>query len=180
MRQVTAIIRRDHESIRLLLGIAEAFAEGLARGEPVAIEHLREVNELLLTFVTRCHCAQEAEVLFPVLVDRGAWHRAALLAIMVEEHELGADELDAMIAALAKGDLLAWAAQARAYVELILRHARIEDDLMLTAADRVLSPDEQLELAAAFERLAEERLGAGGRDAVDRRIGALAAALKSG
>ncbi len=86
---------------------------------------------------------------------------------MTAEHELGRRlirEIAAATLAYTAGELGArqrWSSAARGYANLLPQHIAKENNVLFPMAERLLTQTEQQELAAAFDKVEEEKLGAG-------------------
>jgi len=118
-------------------------------------------------FTDRCHHAKEEKLLFPMLEQRGVGKTGGPIGVMLHEHEAGRAHVRAIAEAAAKissGDTSARAALAEAldaYAELLAAHINKEDNVLFVMADRALTDDDKIELAAAFEKVEAEEMGAG-------------------
>ena len=162
----TAILRREHRLILRLLDAATDIGRHLLRGEPVSPTTLGEVMSFLGSFTNCCHEAKEEELLFPLLRSRSGCPDA-VLERMAEEHAYARALVQQMAEAAdqyARGvDEAAWrwAEVIGRYAALLHSHVDRENEQVFRAADASLTAEEQQELAAAFEKLEAERLGAG-------------------
>lgn len=86
---------------------------------------------------------------------------------MLREHDQGRALIRQMVEAVeasksGAGDAPArWAEAARAYTHLLRAHIAKENDILFVMAENMLSPEEQSHLAAEFEKLEVEKMGAG-------------------
>lgn len=68
-----------------------------------------------------------------------------------------------------------WAAAARRYADLLRDHIAKENNVLFVMAENLLTPAEQAEMAAAFERVEEEKMGAGTHERLHALMDKLAA-----
>lgn len=161
----TEILRHEHEAILRMLGATEEVAGLLNRGEQVSPEILTGLLEFFQLFAGQCHHGKEEELLFPLLEKRGLPRQS--LRVMLREHDQGRwliGELAAATAAHEVGDEAGrpcWAVAARGYSRLLREHIFKENNVLFRVADRLLNQADQEELAAAFEKIEEEKMGRG-------------------
>ncbi len=98
---------------------------------------------------------------------------------MLGEHETGRAEIRAMDEALGRyraGDSAALsdlAGAARRYIALLRQHIAKEDQVLFQMADRVLSPEEQVQLTADFDRVEQDVMGEGTHERYHRMLDSL-------
>ncbi len=167
MATATTILRHEHDAILRMLEVTEELATQLERGQPVAPDVPTEVVEFFRLFADRCHHGKEEDLLFPLLEQKGLPRAGGPIAVMLFEHEEGRDLVRRMVEAAEAyraGTREAgprWADAARRYVPLLRDHIAKENNILFLMAERLLSQAEQDELAAAFEKIEQEKLGAG-------------------
>jgi len=166
---MNAIETLKHEH-QIALLVADA-----ARREARSVQHTRKVNaervgtmlDFFQSFVDRCHHHKEEERLFPRLVERGILQEGGPVGVMLHEHEEGRKLRRAAAEALpraTKGDAEAVDALAyslNAFALLLRNHIDKEDNCLFEMAANVLTPDDQKDLAEAFERIEAEEMGEG-------------------
>ena len=166
MNNATATLRHEHEAILRMLDAAEAAASGLNRGTRVSPETLSGLLEFFKLFADKCHHGKEEDALFPLLVKKGMPAQEGPIAVMLHEHTLGrsliremSEAADAYPRDAAAGRK--WAEAASGYARLLRSHIEKENHVLFVMAERMLSDAEQLELAAVFEKIEVEKMGAG-------------------
>ncbi len=161
----TGILRHEHEAILRMVGATEEVAGLLDRGERVSPAILTGLLEFFQFFANQCHHGKEEQLLFPLLEKRGLPGQS--LRVMLMEHDRGRwliGELAAATTAYEAGDAAGrpcWAVAARGYARLLREHIFKENNVLFRIADRLLDQADQEELAAAFEKIEEEKLGHG-------------------
>lgn len=167
MNAATTMLRKEHDAILRMLDVTEEVARQLDARRPVAPETLFELLEFFRLFADRCHHGKEEDLLFPLLERKGLPPAGGPVAVMLYEHEQGRALIREMLEAAeafrggageAGGD---WAAAARHYVVLLRDHIAKENNILFVMAENLMTPAEQDELAAAFEKAEEEKMGAG-------------------
>ena len=167
MVTATDILRKEHDAILRMLEVTEQVAEQLDRGELVAPETLDGLLEFFRLFADKCHHGKEEELLFPALERKGMPRQAGPIGVMLMEHDHGRSLIQQMAqqgAAYAAGTAGAgpqWSSAARGYVQLLREHIYKENNILFVMAERLLTEAEQQELAAAFDRVEEDKMGAG-------------------
>lgn len=163
----TEQLKAEHHGVKLMLKILKKACEKMHGGSPAPHEHLANAAEFLTVFVDKCHHAKEEELLFPaVRAARLSGVEGPILALC-DEHRRGralAADFAATAARCKAGDHKAPAkiiAAAHAYRELMIPHIEREESVVFAAADEGLSEETQAALIEGFERIEEEKIGAG-------------------
>ncbi len=163
----TGILRHEHDAILRMLDATEEVARLLDRGEQVSPEILTGLTEFFQLFADQCHHGKEEELLFPLLEKRGLPGRDGPLSVMFMEHDQGRwfiRGLAAATAAYKAGDEAGrpcWSVAARGYARLLREHIFKENNVLFPVAERMLTNAELQELAVAFDKVEEEKMGAG-------------------
>jgi hemerythrin-like domain-containing protein len=167
MLTATQILRQEHDAILKMLDVADCLADRLDTGAPVASQSLADLLEFLRTFADTCHHGKEEDLLFPALERKGMPRQMGPVGVMLMEHDQGRALIRLMAQsgdALAAGDTRAaktWARAARDYTNLLRNHIMKENEILFVMAERMLSSDEQRELAQEFDKVELQKLGAG-------------------
>jgi hemerythrin-like domain-containing protein len=163
----TEQLKDEHQGIKLMVKILRKASEKMHGGTEVPHEHLGHMVDFFKVFVDRCHHAKEEELLFPAMRDAGIPGADGPIRAMVDEHERGRAFIRAIADAAARckaGDHKAPAkivAEAQAYRDLLIPHIEKEETVLYPMADEGLSGEAQETLLEGFERIEEERIGAG-------------------
>ncbi len=167
MNTATAILRKEHDAILRMLDVTDEVVQQLERAQRVAPATLAGVLEFFRLFADRCHHGKEEDLLFPLLERKGIAYEGGPIGVMLHEHEQGrslvrqmGDALDAYGSGQAQAGAR-WADAARSYAALLRQHIDKENNVLFMMAENLLSAAEQAELAAAFEKVEEEKMGAG-------------------
>ncbi len=176
--KATDRLREEHEGVLAMLDSVEAIARAAEGGTSPDGAELDSILDFLRTFVDRCHHAKEEEFLFPALKAGGPMG-AGPVAQMLAEHAEGrrfVAEMGEARAVLGEGPgaALRFAKAALSYCELLRAHIRKENEVLFPMADRIIDPARAELLYADFERIEEERIGAGRHEAFHVLIGELA------
>jgi len=163
----TEVLRHEHEAILKMLDVSEKVADRLERGEAVKPEVLANLQEFLRLFADQCHHGKEEDLLFPLLQQKGVPRAGGPIGVMLHEHEEGralirqmSDAAQGMKSGLA-GSGPRWAEAARGYAALLRSHIDKENNVLFMLAEQLLAPSEQEQLAADFEKLEVNKMGAG-------------------
>ena len=166
MTEATAILRKEHDAILKMLGATEEAARRIDAGEEVKGETLEGLIEFFRLFADQCHHGKEEDLLFPLLESRGLPRHGGPTGVMLQEHEQGRALIRQMVEATEAckrhekaGDR--WAEAARGYVALLRTHIDKENNILFVVAENMLTPEEQKQLAADFEKAEIEKMGAG-------------------
>jgi len=164
--KATQQLKDEHEGVLLMLRILGAVSRLLASSGRINREHFAGMLEFLKVFVDKCHHGKEEELLFPALVIAGIPHDGPI-AVMLFEHETGRKYIRMMSEAFERysfNDASAADAivkNAEDYIALLADHIDKENNILFAMADDRLSPAKQQELWNGFEKIEEERIGAG-------------------
>jgi hemerythrin-like domain-containing protein len=163
----TETLRHEHDIILLVLGGIERGAGSLLATLAVDPEWLDTIVDFAANFVDRCHHGKEEKHLFVKLAEQWRPGEIGPIGVLLREHEGGRAFIRAIAEATpdAKtadaGALAAARDGLRAYVSLMRAHIAKENDVLFVMVDEVLTPEDQTELEAAFERVEAEDLGEG-------------------
>ncbi|GAB1409682.1 hemerythrin domain-containing protein [Desulfovibrionales bacterium] len=164
--KATEQLKEEHAGIQLMLEIIQIVAKKMLAQEEVSAEELCGILDFFTVFVDTCHHGKEEDFLFPVLEAKGIARDGGPIGVMLHEHELGRSHIASMKQALgdcspAKRQAHAFHQAAEAYVLLLTQHIAKENTVLFPMADKVLSPEQDLELYENFEKLEVERIGLG-------------------
>jgi hemerythrin-like domain-containing protein len=165
--RATETLRHEHEAILRMLDVLDEGAFRLDQGKPMRPEAVEGLVEFFTLFADRCHHGKEEEILFPTLEAKGLPRLGGPVGVMLQEHEAGRTLLAAMQESARQyrengpeaGRRLARAAHE--YDALLRDHIFKENSVLFTMAEGLLSEAEQEALAKRFERMEEEKMGAG-------------------
>jgi hemerythrin-like domain-containing protein len=179
--KATEELKKEHEGIKLMLGILDEMSARLEAGEALDPEHLDGVVEFIQVFADQCHHAKEEGLLFPAMEKAGIQRDRGPIGVMLYEHGEGRKFVQAMKMAVERyrgGDEAAGAAivdSARKYTGLLMPHIHKEDNILYPIADSTLSPEEGDRLAEAFERIEIEVIGLARHEHFHEFLGRMAA-----
>ena len=174
--KATQVLMHEHEVIEQALGLLDAAAARLARGESVPPRDLEQLLEFFAVFADGCHHAKEEGILFPALEAAGVPRDGGPIAVMLSEHEVGRRLVGRMrrdSTAAAGGDAGArrrFADAAREYVDLLAQHIAKENQVLFPAADARLSESDDRAITAAFARHEEREMGPGTHERFHRML----------
>jgi len=160
MEHATDILKHEHQVILHVLDAAERDAQ---HPEALDLERVAKIADFLRNFADRCHHAKEQDLLFPAMNRRGLPSDTGPIAVMLHEHDEGRAHVRAIILELeeAEPDRAEIARHLREFANLLRGHISKEDDVLYVMADQLLTPADQEELTAAFERVEREEIGEG-------------------
>jgi hemerythrin-like domain-containing protein len=167
MTTATTVLRTEHDAILRMLDAAEEVARQLDRGQRVAPETLTGLLEFFRLFADRCHHGKEEDLLFPLLEKKGLPRAGGPIGVMLHEHDQGRALVKQMADAAeaygggSTGAGGRWAEAARGYAFLLRQHIDKENNVLFVMAENLLTSTEQTELATAFEKVEEEKMGPG-------------------
>ena len=162
----TQILRDEHDTILEMIGTLEAVVQRIEAGEPVALETLSGFTEFFVLFADRSHHGKEEDLLFPFLECKGVPRNGGPLGCMLAEHDEGRTFIRAMkenAEGCAGGGERArrlWCNAARSFATLLRKHIWKENQILFQIAEKLLSAEEQAELAVRFKQVQAEKLDA--------------------
>jgi len=165
--KATEELKEEHRTIKLALAVIVAMGRRLDAGEEVPPDHMAGLVDFIRNFADRCHHRKEEDLLFVEMAAAGIPREGGPVGVMLAEHEEGRDYVRGMAGAAVrykageKDAGAAFAADARAYADLLAQHIDKEDNVLYIMADRVLSAEQQKRLEDGFARVEEERMGPG-------------------
>jgi len=163
----TELLKEEHRAIKLMLSILSEVSQRLEANEKVDPQDLSQMVEFIRVFADRCHHGKEEDLLFPALEETGVPREGGPIGVMLVEHDEGRAYARGLAEAVrryrdgeedAVRDIIE---NARNYANLLTQHIDKEDNILYVIADLHLSPEKQEELVKEFERVEEERVGAG-------------------
>ena len=167
MTPATAILRKEHEAILKMLEVTTEVTRELEAGEPVPAQTLTDLLEFFRVFADRCHHGKEEDLLFPLLTKKGLPPVGGPIMVMLSEHVQGRAYIKQMsdaAEAYARGvpnSGVSWALAARYYTRLLRDHIDKENNVLFNMAEHLLNAIEQRELAAQFDKIELQKIGAG-------------------
>jgi hemerythrin-like domain-containing protein len=159
----------EHEHIGTMRGVLDAIATRFEAGRSVPQRLLDDLLEFFKEFVEAYHDIKEETALFPLLAQHGYNREASAVNALLVQHEIArayVRELRAAADRVQAGDPQAggdFAVTARAYVELLREHVRIEDTFVFPLAARLLSAADGHRLRARCEDLDRAHAAVRGR-----------------
>lgn len=183
MATATQVLRHEHEAVLKMLDASEEAARQFDAGGKVPPETLADLLEFFRVFADQCHHTKEEELLFPLLERKGIPREGGPVGVMLAEHEEGRALIREMAEAAeayqkgGDGAAARWSRAARAYAQLLRAHIYKENNVLFVMAERILTPEEQAQLAESFEKLEVERMGAGTHERLHAKMERLAAEL---
>jgi hemerythrin-like domain-containing protein len=158
------MLEDEHRFIAKVVSAATVLADRLEVGQPVETETLASIVEFMRTYADKCHHGKEEDLLFPMLAQRGVPMRGCPVEVLLREHGLGralVKGLAEATEALQAGDPSAKEnviKNLRGIAELYPHHIWKEDYLLFPMSNKVLSVEDQQNLAQEFEKV-EESVG---------------------
>ncbi|MDP1622488.1 MAG: hemerythrin domain-containing protein [Bacteroidales bacterium] len=156
---------KEHESVLKMLEIMESVSRMLNKGDHVPAGDLEAMLNFLRVFVDKCHHGKEENILFPRLVEVGIPNEGGPVGMMLHEHVIGRGYIAGFAAGIEKykaGNKEAATEiteNIRNYAGLLSPHIFKENNILYQMADMHLTPQDQTELVARFEKLEEEVVG---------------------
>jgi hemerythrin-like domain-containing protein len=158
----------EHEAVKTTLKILKRIGDDVAEtGKISNPDHLAQLLDFFITFVDKCHHGKEEELLFPALEEVGVSREGGPVGVMLKEHQQGRDLIYEMKFALYQyghGDKDAaqiFIQHANNYVTLLKFHIDKENNVLFPMAEKHLPKSKMDELKKGFDRIEEDKIGAG-------------------
>ncbi len=150
---------REHGVIERLLLVYEDGVKRIDAGRALELEVLHETARLQRAFTEDYHERLEEQHVFPRLARAG--ELTQLVATLRRQHDVGREITDNILTLTRSpsGDTAGLRAAMQSYATMYIPHAAREDTVAFPALARLLSGDEQHELAERFEEMEEQRFG---------------------
>jgi len=167
--QITASLKKDHETIKLVLQATNVCIDLLKGGKEIPPAILLDTIDFITNFIDRCHHAKEERGLFPALEATGMPRENSVIATMLREHEEArkiAEQIkhavDLYLADRNEQSRSALIQHCQAYVSHIDRHILKEDSRLFVIAERRLKGKEN-DVKSMVDSVEIEKVGAEGR-----------------
>ena len=160
MGKATEALRNEHESILSVLDIAE----DVMKSSHPAEDKLKFGNEFvyfLSIFTDRCHHGKEEGHLFPMMVFKGVPEKDGPIGVMLQEHVTGRALVKTMREDVEAKALVRLIEHVAEYSGFIRNHIAKENNVLFPMADKILSDNDQNEMAENFEIHEEDVVGHG-------------------
>jgi len=174
--RATAYLKKEHETILLMLSILEKFCERIQKGEGVRADDVTRLFDGMGTFAYHCHHIKEEAVLFPALEALGLPDHYRSIAEILEAHDQGRAYVEGLRWGIAhycadpKEGPAALLRRAKRFISFLNQEIEQEDHILFPLADAVLSAEKEAEIVQAFERVEKEYLGDGKAEAFYRHL----------
>lgn len=157
------LLSEEHRAIERELDVLLDVAADLERHAPVPLDTVSAMIDFLQQVADGVHHEKEEQHLFPLLARHGVKPDESIIGPLMLQHESGRFHVRQMrhdLDRLQRGDRSAaidFAHAARAYAELLHAHIQTEDECLYPIALRVLTPEDDEALKAAFAAMAALR-----------------------
>ena len=169
MGETNEVLLSEHEAIEELLGAIEGMAARMRNGAGVPTGDLEEAMWVVVGFADRCHHAKEERVLFPTLARASPPVGAEIARRLTSDHVAFRKLVGAIRELIPKArkdkasrNLLV--KDLDTYARLLRQHIEAEHEQLFPEVERAIDPDAEARLAAEFERVEVEEIGAGMHD----------------
>ena len=165
--KATEVLMNEHRIIEQVLSCLEALASQARAQGKLDGRSARQALDFFRTFADGCHHAKEERCLFPRVEARGLPRMGGPTGVMLHEHEVGRQHLQAMAAAVERAqageptEVECFARSALDYVRLMREHIFKEDRRLFVIADHALTDQDHEALLQSFEHLEEGDMGEG-------------------
>ena len=159
------VIRDEHAALAaMLLAMRQMIERGPQDDAPRFFEVLRAMLFYIDEFPERLHHPKESSLLFPRVARRTPALMDAI-ARLERDHLKGEVAVRELMHKLIAWELLgdgckeAFIDSARRYLDVYVDHMRLEEEVILPEAEKMLTPHEWAEIDAAFEKNADPLTG---------------------
>jgi hemerythrin-like domain-containing protein len=166
----TEILSSEHRVIEQVLNCLDKIA-AQCQAEGKLDEHAaKDAVAFFRGFADRCHHGKEEKHFFPAMEAKGFPRDCGPTGVMLYEHDQGrkfVGGMDEAIDAASRGDpaaLKEFTRNAREYVDLLRQHIQKEDHCLFAMTNNAFTEQDQQNLAAAFENVEANEIGAGVHD----------------
>lgn len=176
-------LRAEHEAILAMLGVLDRISRRLEQGATIPPQHLSRLLEFFQVFADTCHHAKEEEFLFPAFEAAGIPREGGPIGVMLDEHQNCRQAIARMrqslegVNARQSDAIVAFIVAAREYTNLLSAHIQKENHILFPMGDQMLQRDRYETLMREFDRLEENRIGAGKHEEFHRLIESLETAF---
>ena len=157
----------EHQVITLVLNAVTVEAGNLRKTGKIDPGLVEKMLDFFRNFTDRCHHAKEEKHLFPLLERRGMPRDRGPVRVMLAEHDEGrrlVSNIGGVLPAAARGDREAVHSVSdnlAEYARLLENHIAKENGVLFPMADQILTPEDQVDLQAAFAKVEKEETGEG-------------------
>ncbi len=167
------LLEDEHRTIARVVSAAGRLADRLAAHQPVEVEALQNVVDFMRLYADKSHHGKEEDLLFPLLAERGVPMRGCPVEALLHEHVMGRTLVKGLTDAAEawqKGDLSArenLIENLRGIAALYPNHIWKEDYLLFPMTNKVLSAEDQQQLALKFDHV-EQTVGLAAHEQFER------------
>ncbi len=160
----TEMLEAEHRFIAKVVSAAGLLADKLEAGQSIEGQVFQNIVEFMRIYADKCHHGKEENLLFPLLAERGVPTRGCPVEALMHEHVMGRALVQGLAEAAElwqKGDLSAaenLIKNLRGIAALYPNHIWKEDYLLFPMSNKVLSAEDQQQLALKFDGV-EEAVG---------------------
>ena len=162
MEKATDSLRKDHESVSLILDIMEAINRKIEASEVVVTQDIKNVADFLTGFADSYHHKKEENFLFPALAEAGMPTQGGPVGIMLQEHDISrslTERINGSADSYCSGTesaLQDFKAASSEYVFHLRQHVDKENNILFNMADMQLDQFAQADVIDSFDELLEE------------------------
>jgi hemerythrin-like domain-containing protein len=177
----------EHRFIERACDALVAFADEARRKETDDKSELSRFVSFIHDFADACHHGKEEDILFKAMIDAGFPRHGGPIAVMLQEHDMGREQVAVLRAQSEKKE--PWTAEDRqrlaeaayGYAALLRQHIHKEDAILYPMAEQRLPPEVMERVSRDCERYEAEKAGSGeherlrrlGEELVSRHAGAM-------
>lgn len=160
----TDILKREHESIKLMLAVLSRVCGQITAKQKVPLEHLKKILKFIQIFADNLHHGKEETVLFPALEKAGVPREGGPICVMLMEHQMGREYVSGMSGAIEKCEKKGkpvgaeFVSHAKGYISLLNRHIDKEETCLFTMAENLLSLEDKVEINESFKRVDRQKM----------------------
>lgn len=164
MEKATDSLRKDHESVSLILDIMEAINIKIESGEKVDASDVKNVADFLTGFADNYHHKKEENFLFPALADAGMPTQGGPVGIMLQEHDISRSLTERIHESASNYDndgsgLEDFKTASKEYIFHLRQHVDKENNILFMMADAQLDQFAQADVIDGFDEFLSETFG---------------------
>jgi hemerythrin-like domain-containing protein len=161
----TEYLRYEHALVQVFLTVAVREAQRICITMQVNGVRFASLVDFFSNFIDRYHHAKEERFLFPLLEKQRTQKESGPIYVMIEEHQLSRQRINAMIMVLPQAQqgvpeaIRTLHDNLMDYIEIVDAHISKENNVLFPLADRLLTSEDQTTLKKAFDEVEEREMG---------------------
>lgn len=165
-------LRHEHDAVLFALKVLDKICGMLNSGSEVAYEDIVGILDFLETFIDKCHHSKEEKIYFPALEKAGIMNQGGPIGALLAEHQEVRGYVRLMKDSLAHVPFHRdkFVKASHDYIALVSNHIENENEVLFTAGDSKLSPEEQKTILEKFEEIENMLIGEGKHEEFHKKL----------